>query len=75
MPAKPATQEIYLVPKDGLPIPTPKDGGTIPPEGAWVPNNRFYRNYIRRGEAERGTPPKATPQPAAKAPENSKDKD
>ena len=66
----------YIVPGDGMTIPHPDDGKPIGAEGAWVPNNRFYRNFIRRGEAKEGPPPKPEKaETTAKPTDNPKEKD
>jgi len=39
----------------------------IPDEGAWVPNNRYYRMHIREESLVEATPPK---KPAKKPQEN-----
>jgi len=50
--------KIFLTPKPGMTIPNPDDGQPITDGGMYVPNSRFYRNYVKRGEAVISKPPK-----------------
>jgi len=59
-------QTIYIKPGKGMTVPDPETGKPIGPEGAFVPNNSLYRRFVKRGEAEKASPPRAksTPAPA-----------
>jgi hypothetical protein len=50
---------IYIKPGKGMTIPDPETGKPIGPDGAFVPNNSLYRRFIKRGEAEKASPPRA----------------
>ncbi|HBS22705.1 MULTISPECIES: DUF2635 domain-containing protein [Thalassospira] len=52
-------QTIYIKPGKGMTIPDPETGKPIGPDGAFVPNSSLYRRFIKRGEAEKATPPRA----------------
>ncbi|MDV7340973.1 DUF2635 domain-containing protein [Terasakiella sp. A23] len=49
---------MYIMPEEGMTIDHPDTKQPIGKEGAWVPNNRFYRRFIRNGEAKETDPPK-----------------
>lgn len=47
---------IFIHPLEGMTIPHPDHNSAIDPEGALVPNSKFYRGFLKRGEATEGLP-------------------
>ncbi len=65
------SKELYIIPGDGMTIPNNTDSQPIGEDGDFVPNNRFYRNFLKRKEAKAGKPPK----PEKQTPSTSKTAD
>lgn len=61
-PEMPKGKRFYLVPKEGLKVYREDTHQPIPPEGAWVPNTRYYRRRLQDGDGTQGAPP---PKPEA----------
>jgi hypothetical protein len=63
------SDQIYIKPAKGMTIEHPDTGAPIGEDGAFVPNNKFYRGFLTRKEAVKSAPPKTTGKTAAKSEE------
>lgn len=56
----------YLIPTRGVIVKDPRTGRQVPPQGAIVPVDTYFRRRIAEGAARIGKPPvEKTEQPAA----------
>lgn len=52
-------RELFVKPATGVAVVNPDTGLPIPPEGAWVPNNKYWRRRLSDGDAAEANPPAA----------------
>ncbi len=52
--------KILVKPRAGLRLRDPATGRTVPPEGAWVTEDNFWRRRIRDGDVTVAEPTPAT---------------
>lgn len=53
------TDQLYVIPKDGLLVRDPKTAQPLPAEGAYKPRHSYWLRRLRDGDVITGQPPKA----------------
>jgi hypothetical protein len=56
---------MFVKPTGKGPVPNPATRALLPPEGAFVPDDQFWKKQLGAGYVEKADPPGAAPEPAA----------